>query len=327
MKSRRKLLLAGTAGMLAPRLLLAQAPNQRHRLGILASSAAVFKDAHWVAFFQRLGELGLIEGRNLTIERRQPDNHLERLPALAAELARLKCEVFFSGGTEATLAALTSASRDTPIVIVAVDFDPVATGDVASLGRPGNRVTGVTAMQSTMPAKRLELLREALPTVSKLAVFTNAQTSDQLSLVQGTSRRLGLGLHVVDFKAPPFDYAAGFASTLRAKADALFVLGSGLWVPARRSIIDFALKNRIPSVFHHSGWIEDGGLMSYGFNFSSMWRRGAEIVAAILRGAKVKGIPMEQPTVFELAVNMKTAKALGLAIPQAILLRADRVFE
>lgn len=327
MTSRRKLLLAGSAGMLVPRVLLAQTGNQRHRLGILASSAAVFKDAHWVAFFHRLGELGLAEGRNLVIERRHADNHLERLPALAAELAKLKCDVFFSGGTEATLGALAGASRGTPIVIVAVDFDPVATGDVASLGRPGSRVTGVTAMQSTMPAKRLELLREALPAVRKLAVFTNAQTSDQLSLVQGTSRRLGLALHVVDFKAPPFDYAAGFASALRAKVDALFVLGSGLWVPARGAIIDFALNNRIPSVFHHSGWIEAGGLMSYGFNFARMWQRGADLVAAILRGAKVNEIPMEQPTVFELAINMKTAKALGLTISQPVLMRTDRLFE
>ena len=325
--SRRKLLLAAGAGMLAPGSALAQAAIRKYRLGVLSSSAAVFKDSHWVAFFQRLGELGLVEGRNIIIERRDPDNRPERLPALGAELAKLKCDVFFSGGAEATLAALMTASRDTPIVVIAVDFDPVATGDVASLERPGSRVTGVTAMQSTMPAKRLELLKEMLPSVGMVAVFTNGQTSEQLSVVQGASRRLGLTLHIVDFKTPPFDYEAGFASAVRAKADALFVLGSGLWVPARQTIIESALKARLPSVFHHSGWIGAGGLMSYGFSFPAMWRRGAEIVAAILRGAKVGDIPMEQPTTFELAINMRTAKALGLTIPQSILLRADRLFE
>ena len=324
---RRKLLLAVGAGVLAPAAALAQDAGRKYRLGVLSTSAAVFKDEHWIAFFRRLGELGLVEGRNLTIERRYPDNRLDQLPAAAAELAKRKCDVFFGGAAEATLAALTEASRETPIVIVAVDFDPVATGDVASLGRTGGRITGVTAMQSTMPAKRLEILKEMLPGMRKVVVFTNGQTSEQLSVTQGTSRRLGLELEVVDFKDPPFDYPAGFAAATRAKADALFVLGSGLWVPARRALVEFALKARMPSVFHHSGWTEAGGLMSYGFSFPAIWRRGAEMVAAILRGAKPAQMPMEQPTAFELAINMKTAKTLGLRIPQSVLLRADRVFE
>jgi len=327
MASRRDLLVAAGAVMLAPWQMLAAAETPRYRLGVLASSTAVLKDAHWIAFFKRLGELGLVDGRNLTIERRQAGGRLDRLPKLAAELAQLNCDVFFSAGAEANLAALVSASRNTPIVFVAVDFDPVTTGDVASLAQPGGRVTGVTAMQSTMPAKRLEILKEMLPGVSRIAVFTNDQTTDQLSVVQGTSRRLGLALHVVDFKRPPFDYDAAFASVAGAKADALFVLGSGLWVPDRRSIIDRAVQARLPSVFHHSGWVEAGGLMSYGFSFPAMWERGAEMVASILRGAKVSRVPMEQPTTFELAINLKTAEALGLTIAQAIILRADRVIE
>jgi len=185
----------------------------------------------------------------------------------------------------------------------------------------------VTAMQSTMPAKRLELMKEMLPRVAKVAVFSNAQTSEQLSVVQGTARRVGLALHVVDFKSPPFDYGAGFASATGARADALFVLGSGLWVPGRRTIIESASKAHLPSAFHHSGWVEAGGLMSYGFSFPALWRRGAEIVASVLRGMKVSDIPVEQPTTFELAINLRTAKALGLTIAQAMLLRADRVIE
>jgi putative ABC transport system substrate-binding protein len=138
---------------------------------------------------------------------------------------------------------------------------------------------------------------------------------------------MGLVLHIVDFKNPPFDYSAGFANVVAAKPDALFVLGSGLWVPARRTIIEGAMKARLPSVFHHAGWAEAGGLMSYGFSFPSLWRRAAEIVASILRGAKVSEIPMEQPKIFELAINTKTAHAFGLKIPQTMLLRADRIFE
>ena len=324
---RRQFLIAIGAGALAvPRWSLAQAAGRSYRLGWLSISDS-FKEPYSLAFVQRLGELGFVEGRNLSIERRHGDNKLERLPELAAEFAKHKYDAFFGGGSEANLAALTQSSRDTPIVFVAVDFDPVATGDVASLARPGGRVTGVTALQSALPAKRLELLKEMLPSVRKVAVFANEQTSAQLSLVQGTARRMGLALHVVDFKRPPFDYEAGFADAVRAKADALFVLGSGFWVPARRKIPELAQKARLPTMFHQAQWVEAGGLMSYGFNFPSMWRRGAEMVANILRGAKAGEIPMEQPTTFELAINMKTAKALGLKIPQSILLRTDRVIE
>ena len=324
---RRQLLIATCIGALAvPRWAWAQAAEHGYRLGWLGNSDG-FKEPYALAFVQRLGELGFVEGRNLSIERRHADTKLERLPALAAELAKLKCDVFFGSGLEANLAALTNSSRDTPIVFIAVDFDPVATGDVASLARPGGRVTGVTALQSALPAKRLELLKELMPAIRKVAVFANEQTSAQLSLVQGTARRLGLALHVVDFKRPPFDYEAGFAEAMRAKADALFVLGSALWVPARRKIPEFALKARLPTVFHHAQWAEAGGLMSYGFNFPSMWRRGADMVASILRGAKAGEIPMEQPTTYELAFNLKTAKALGVTIPQSLLIRADRVIE
>ena len=327
MTSRRELILALGAAMIRPGPAHAQVPNRQYRLGVLTTSAATFKDAHWVAFFQHLGELGLVEGRNLIVERRHAGERVDRLPALATELAKLKCDIFFTGGAGATLDALSGASKTVPIIVIAVDFDPVATGDVASLARPGGRVTGVTAMQSTMPAKRLELLKEMLPAVNKVAVFTNSQTAEQLSVTQGTARRMGLSLHIVDFKDPPFDYKAGFANAQSANADALFVLGSGLWVPARGTIVELALKARLPSVFHHLGWVEAGGLMSYGFNFPTMWRRGAEMVAAVLRGAKISEIPMEQPNVFQLALNLKTAKALGIAVSPSIALRADRVIE
>jgi len=323
--TRRRVLMAAGA-LAASKVVLAQSSGRHYRLGWLSSSN-LWKEPHYIAFQQRLRELGLTEGRNLAIERRDAGNRLERLPIIAAELAKLQCDVFFAGGTEANLVALLNASRDTPVVFIAVDFDPVATGDVASLARPGGRVTGVTALQSTLPAKRLELLKEMLPTATRVAVLTNDESTAQLALTQGTARRLGIEIHVVDLKRPPFDYEAGFADAVRAKAQALVVLGSGLWVPARRRIHELASKARLPTIFHQSQWVETGGLMSYGFNFPTMYRRGADMVAHILRGARVGDIPMEQPTAYELAVNLKTARTLGIEVPQSILIRADKVIE
>jgi putative ABC transport system substrate-binding protein len=316
----------GAAALGARNEALAQAPRGSARV-CWASSSDSFKEPWTLAFVQRLAELGYVEGRNLVLERRHANNRIEDMPKMSAQIARLNCDVYFGGGTEANLAALAQADRRTPIVFVAVDFDPIATGDVASLARPGGRVTGITALQSTLPAKRLELMREMLPNVDRIAVFTNDQTSAQLALVQGTARRLGLELHVVDFKRPPFDYESGFADAVRAKAGALFVLGSGLWVPGRRKIVDLSLRSRLPSVFHHAFWVESGGLMSYGFDFPWMWRRGADMVVSVLNGGKPAEMPMEQPTEFELAFNLKTARALGLKIPQSLLVRANRVIE
>jgi len=324
---RRTVMKALGASLLVPRFARAQDAPRTYRLGMLVTNSAVLRDPHWVAFFRRLSELGFVEGRNLVIESRNVENRPDRAPQLAAELARQNCDAFFAGGTASSLAALSRASPTTPIVAVAVDFDPVTAGDVASLARPGGRVTGVTAMQSTMPAKRLELMHEMLPQVARVAMFNNRETAEQLAVVQGAAKRLGLALQVIEFKAPPFDYDAGFASALAGRADALFVPGSGLWVPGRRTIVDGARKARLPSIFHHSGWVEEGGLMSYGFSFPALWRRGAEILAMVLRGTPVRDIPMEQPTTFQLAINLKTARALGVAIPQAVLLRADQVIE
>jgi len=325
---RREFITLLGAVLIRPQCAWAQPGERSYRLGWLSvSSIDNFKEPYSLDFVRHLVELGFVEGRNLIIERRHADNRLERLPGLAAELATVPCDIFFGGGAEAALAALTRSSRDTPIVFVAVDFDPISTGDVASLAQPGGRVTGVTTLQSTLPAKRLELLKELLPAVSKVAVFANEETAGQLALVRGTARRLEISLHVVEFKRAPFDFEAGFVEAARLKADALFVLGSGLWVSARQKIPELALKAKLPSVFHQAQWAEAGGLMSYGFNFPWMWRRAAGMVANILHGARPADIPMEQPTTFELAINLKTAKSLGITIPQSFMLRADKVIE
>jgi putative ABC transport system substrate-binding protein len=314
-------------GVLAlPRFALAQQAERTYRIGWLSSSAPR-TEPYNIAFEQRLRELGFAEGRNLVIEFRTAEGRIERLPELADDLARQKCDVFLAPGNEAALAAIKQASRDTPIVMVANDYDPVATGHIASLARPGGRITGVSQLQSELPAKRLELLKELLPKAKRIAVFSDTVTAGQLKAVQAGAKRLGVALQVLEFKRAPYDYESAFAESGRAKAEALLVLVSGFFVPARRQITGLALKHRLPSMFGNFLWADAGGLLSYGPNFSAFYRRAAEQVSMILKGAKPAEMPVEQPTTFELVINLKTAKALGITIPQSIRFRADRVIE
>jgi putative ABC transport system substrate-binding protein len=324
MNPRRTFLMVLGGALAWPRFALAQQPDRTYRVGWLSSSTPR-TESYYVAFEQRLRELGFAEGRNLVIEFRSAEGRIDRLPELAADLARQKCDVLLAPGTEAGLAAIKRASRDTPIVMVANDYDPVATGHIASLARPGGRITGVSQLQSELPAKRLELLKEVLPKTKRIAVFSDAATAGQFTAVETGAKRLGVELQLLEFKRAPFDYERAFAEAIRAKAQALLVLVSGLFVPARRQIPELALKHRLPSMFGNYLWAEAGGLMSYGPNFSEFFRRAAEQVSMILKGANPAGMPVEQPTVFELVINLKTVKALGVTIPQSVLVRADKV--
>jgi putative ABC transport system substrate-binding protein len=322
----RRRFIAACAALGATPSARAQQARQ-YRIGWVATSANTFREPYSRAFVQRLLDLGFAEGRNLSIDRRHAENRMENFPKIAAAMAANRYDLVFAAGPEATLAAATQASRDAPIVVVAIDYDPVTTGDVASLARPGGRVTGVSAQQSTLPAKRLELMKEVLPKAGKIAVLTNEQAQGQLTVLQGTARRMGLALQVVDLKRPPFDFRTAFADMVSGKCDGVFVVGSALFAPSRKEIATLALESRLPSTFHQAQWVEMGGLMSYGFSFPAMWRRGAEMTAAILRGGKPADTPMEVPASFELAVNLSTARKLGVAMPQAMLIRADRVIE
>ena len=314
-------------GVLAlPRFAVAQQAERIYRLGSL-NVVTLETQVYGIGFVQRLRELGFAEGRNLVIEFRTAHGRVERLPELAAELARLNCDVLLAPGSEATLAALKRASKDTPIVMVAIDYDPVATGHVASLARPGGRITGVSQLQSDLPAKRLELLKELLPRAKRIAVFSDINTAGQLKVAQAGAKRLGVELQVLEFKGAPYDYESAFAEALRIRTEALLPLTSGHFAAARRQIAELALKHRLPSMFTHSGWAEAGGLLSYGPNFSSDFRRAAEQVSMILKGAKPADMPVEQPATFELVINLKTAKALGIMIPPSIRIRADRMIE
>jgi putative ABC transport system substrate-binding protein len=322
----RRAFVGLAAALAAPRWARGQAAPRVYRLGWL-SAIDSYKEPYGLAFVQRLRELGFVESDNLTIAYRHADGRIEKLPSAVAELARFDLDVFFGAGLEASLAALKQVGGDKPIVFVAVDFDPIATGHVVNPARPGGRLTGITAVQSVLPGKRLELVKELLPSARKVAVLGNDQTVGQLTVTAEAAKRLALDLHVIQFKRPPFDYEAAIAEAVKANADVLFVLGSALFVPARRLIPELALKARLPSVFHHAQWAEVGGLMSYGFNFPQMWRSAADMVGKILRGTKPGDIPMEQPTTYELAINAATVRKLGIRIPESIRIRVDRVID
>lgn len=323
--SRRRLVLAG--GALAALAPFARAQARVARIGWVAITPQSMLEPYSLEFKDRLKALGFVEGRNLEFAVHQLDGRLERTPAVIAELARRRHDLVFCGGTDVVPLELMRAGIRDPVLIVAVDYDPVAVGLVKDLARPGGRITGVTSQQSLLPAKRLELLRELLPAARTVAVFANAGTVGQLEVVRGAAQRLGLALHVVMFRELPYDFASAFHEIARAKVDALLVLGSGLFIPGRRRIPELAARQRIPTMFHQAQWAEAGGLLSYGFSFVEMYRRAAEQAALILRGTDPAQIPMEQAMSPELVINNKTAKAIGIPIPQAVQVRADRVID
>ena len=291
------------------------------------SGAAPRTESYNVAFVDQLHKLGFVEGKNLAIEFRTAEGRSERFPELAAELARQGCDAFLSTGSESNLEAIKRATRDAPIIMVAADYDPVDRGHIASLARPGGRITGVHHLQSSLAEKRIELLRELLPQAKRFGVIADAASADQLKVSRVAAQRFGVELVVHAFKSAPYDFEAAFSDFVNAKVDAVLALASSFFVPGRRSITALALKHRLPGMFNNYLWAETGGLMSYGTSFPDMFRRAASQMAKVLKGAKPADIPVEQPTVVELVINMKTAKALGLTIPQGVWFRAERIIE
>jgi putative ABC transport system substrate-binding protein len=286
------------------------------------------RGAQWRAAFQHgLRELGYIEGQNITIEYRYAAGNLARLPDLATELARAPVDVILVQG-EAALRAAKQATRTIPIV-VSVIGDLLGPGHVQSLARPGGNITGLSVLAPELIAKRLELLKETVPDLAQVGVLwnpTNATGVLGLKAAEGAARELGIQLHSLEVRAPDgFDVAFRVARTDRVGA--LVVLSDSLLAANRRRILDFATKNRLPSNFEDAEYVREGGLMAYGPDVAELNRRAATFVAKILKGAKPADLPVEQPTKFELVINLKTAKALGLTIPPAVLARADEVIE
>jgi putative ABC transport system substrate-binding protein len=282
------------------------------------------------AFWEGLREHGYIEGQTITIERRFADGSRERLPDLAAELVRLKVDVIVTETTPATRAA-TQATTTIPIVFNPI-ADPVGEGFVASLARPGRNVTGPTQASPELSGKRLELLIGAVPGMRRVGVLSHSGVPSERSVrvmveeTEAAARALGVQLRHLEVQGPR-DLDRPFAAISREKVGALIVLNSPMFLSERRLIVELATKNRLPAMFFLREFAEAGGLMSYGPNFPGLWRRAATYVDKILKGAKPGDLPVEQPTKFELVINMKTAKALGLTIPQSLLVRADEIIQ
>jgi len=322
---RATLLLSGL-GLVAPALAAGgQPPPKPARIGILAPAST--RLPQYAAFRQVLRDLGYREGETLAIEERAAEGKAERLPELAADLVRRNVDVILAPGPEATLRAARQATSTIPIVMIAVDYDPIALGYVAGLPRPGGNITGVFLQQLELTAKRLELLKEALPGVSRVAVLWDTFSADQLKAAQAAAKSLGLQLQPVEMRNPPYDFEGAFAAASRGSGGALLVLMSPVFFAERARMADLAAKKRLPAMFGLRQWAEAGGLMAYGANISDMFRRAAYYVDKILKGAKSADLPVEQPTRFELVVNQKTAKALGLTVPPSILVRADQVIQ
>ncbi len=280
------------------------------------------------AFRQGLRDLRYVDGQNLVIEYRDAEGKLERLPALAAELVALKVDVILAAGEPHALAAK-QATRTLPIVFVFAP-DPVTSGLVTSLARPGGNVTGLSALTPELVGKRLELLTQVVPGVSRVAVLWQPGASgertekDVLKGAEVAARALGVRLQFVEARGPA-DIDRAFSEMTRARAGALTVLSTPMFIIERRRLVDLAAKNRLPALYPTRDSVDAGGLVSYGPNLADSFRRAATYVDKILKGAKPADLPVEQPTKFELVINMKTAKALGLTIPPSVRERADHI--
>jgi putative ABC transport system substrate-binding protein len=319
--------LAG--GLLAaPLAAEAQQRGKVPRVGYLAGSRSDSQAQRRLdAFRQGLRELGYVEGQNITIEERWADEKVERLPNLAAELVQRTPDVIVSSGN-AAVAALKQATQTIPIV-VGVFGDPVGSGFIASLARPGGNITGLSNNAEEMNPKWLELLKEVVPRLSRVAVLWGPSTPSHHIIRQGiesTGQTLGVTAQFLEVGGRD-DVTRAFAALTRARAGALIALPQAETNAHRRLIMDLAAKNRLPGMYPFRNFVEEGGLMSYGPNTLDMFRRAATYVDKILKGAKPADLPVEQPTKFELVINLKTAKALGLTIPPSLLQRADEVIQ
>jgi putative ABC transport system substrate-binding protein len=321
-----RLAFAVTLLLLAAPLSAEAQPVKAPRVGLLGLGSAE-ASPFFEALRQGLRERGWVEGQNITFEDRSTVDHFNRLPDVAAELVRLKVNVIATRGTSATLAAR-KVTGTIPIVMVAGN-DPVQTGLAASLARPGGNVTGLTTSSRESVGKRLELLKETLPGLSRVAVLWNPESRtnlESLKEAQAAARSLGLQLQPAEVRRPE-DFEKAFASLAHKRPEALAPVGSTMFWLHRARIVEFATRHRLPSIFPDRDYVEAGGLMSYDADSKVLFRRAATYVDRILKGAKPGDLPIEQPTKFELVINRKTAKALRLTIPTSLLVRVDQIIE
>jgi putative ABC transport system substrate-binding protein len=322
----RRTFMAMIAGgvLAAPLAAEAQRASTPHRIGVLAQD---IQPGLLETFRDELHRLGYVEGKNITIQVRNAAGRSDRLPALAEDLLRLKVEVILAVNTPAAQAAK-KATGTVPIVIMRA-ADPVKSGLVASLAHPGGNVTGLSFMPDELGAKGVQLLRETLPRISRMAALYQADNPGALAVVTETERRSAqLGLQFLRLPVrDPSDFPGAFQTATRAHTEALFVMDDGAITKHRRQLLDLAANHSLPVVSIYKDFSQAGGLIAYGPSLPALYQRAAYYVDKILKGAKPADLPVEQPTKFELVINLKTAKALGLTIPPSVLLRADEVIE
>ena len=312
---------AGVAGM---RSASAQRAAKVPIIGLLDAGERL---EWWAAFREQLQKLGYVEGRNVVIESRFASGKPERLPSLVQDLVRLDVAAIVIAGTDAAIAAQ-RATEKIPIVM-ATGTDQVSLGFAASFARPGGNVTGISSISADLIGKRLELLREVLPKMSRLAVIWHRGYVGSLSSIRELEKAAmssRIAIQNLGVKSAG-ELASVFSAATRERAEAVFVIADPAFFPERQRLAELALKHRLPTMHGPSEYVEAGGLLSYASSYPDLFRRAAVYVDKILKGAKPGDLPIEQPTRFELVINLKTAKALGVAIPQAVLLRADRVIE
>jgi putative ABC transport system substrate-binding protein len=319
--------MLAVALLAAPLAAEAQQGAQLPRIGYLGTSSASLEPELVKAFRQGLRDLGYVEGQNIVIEFRWAEGNYHRFPDLAADLVRLKVDVILTAGTPGALAAK-RATQTIPIVM-AVTGDAVEAGLVATLARPGGNLTGLSTMATELEGKRLELLREVRPGLTTVAVLLN--TANPYSAIawnqtQVSAKALGLRLQPVELRGPE-EFKAAFAKVARQRPQAITMVADRSLLAHRTQILDFAAKERLPGMYPYRDLVVAGGLMSYSPSYEDLFRRSAAYVAKILKGAKPADLPVEQPNRFELVINLKTAKALGLTIPPSLLQRADEVIQ
>ncbi|HEV8342196.1 MAG TPA: ABC transporter substrate-binding protein [Candidatus Binatia bacterium] len=305
----------------------AQQLKKGPRIGVLIGGSVSSDSARIEAFRQGLRELGYVEGKNILIEYRYAEGKTDRLSELAAALVRLKVDVIVTAGPAAT--RVTKQATTTIPIVMAQDSDPVGSGFVTSLARPGGNITGLSRLSPELSGKQLELLKEIVPTLSHLAVFGNStqpgnpQSLKEVELAAGAFR---MQLQYLDIGGPK-DIETAFRAASKGRADAVLVLSSPVLFSQRTEVIELAAKSRLPAIYFGREFAEDGGLMTYGPSITDLFRRAAVYVDKILKGAKPADLPVEQPTKFELIINLKAAKQIGLTIPPNVLARADRVIK
>jgi putative ABC transport system substrate-binding protein len=323
---RRRFLLTSLAGLTGPLAVEAQQTSKLWRIGYLGNGNPTLSAPNRDAFRQGLRDLGWVEGQNVTIEYRWADGDLQRLAPLAAELLRTPVDLMLVAGGAGVRGAR-QASRTVPIVS-AITGDPVTAGFAASLARPGGNVTGLAVQFEDLAGKQLQILTETVPKAKRIVILHHASPPNRVILeaAERAARALGLKGRVLDVRDVS-ELADAFRTAEREQADAMYVLPSPTFSRHRANLAELAVKHRLPGIYEDDVYVEAGGLMSYGPDFPDLYRRSASYVDRIFKGAKPGDLPFEQPAKFELVINLKTAKALGLTIPPSLLQRADQVIE